>query len=1232
MKHAWRLVFLLGVALGVMAVESASGGATAAPQSGGTMTRVSVGSDGAEGNDESWEPAISADGRYVAFASYADNLVAGDTNSTSDIFVRDRQAGATVRISVGSSGAQGNGGSWDPTFSTDSRYVAFVSDASNLVTGDVNGVNDIFVHDRQTGQTTLVSRHTNGIQGNGYSSAPSISGDGRYVVFHSGANNLIDNDTNGQYDIFIHDRWMGMTSLISSVAGGTSPGNGRSVSPSISADGRLIAFWSGASNLVSGDTNNWKSDVFLYNRDSRVTTRIPVDLDQVFPSMVAISADGRYVGYTYYADTSYPYNDAWGAEQVVVHDMQTGANTLIADAPFPAPVEAPTAQVALSADGRFVAFSSDIRPDNSYGENDISIFDQHTGQTNVITQQGDGASHSPAVSADGRVVAFSSWASNIVPCDLNGVGDIFVYDRDGETPSVFSVCGTVSMLDGTPLSGVVVGTFMGNTTTDANGRYVLTGLPAGTYDVVPTLAGIMFMPWAAVVDVPPDARGVDFIGTEPSYCASLVPDALDPDVQPLMLINGWEGSVGKYSLAEDEQLSFFRTHLAPHGYVEGCNLFYSTAMSPYNWLAENAVTIRNNMCLARLEVRKWNPSWNGHFSIIGHSYGGLRARAYLENTQLYKTPCSITEGSEVYVDNLFTLGTPHSGEIGDLPFATAIAIKAIWNQEWPALAEMLPPVRVWQNLQQRQSSGTRYIFIGGDTRWQVATSISPLWLVYMTWKPAQKLANDFAVHRLSAFGLGMPSDLYPDVQKVETGDLHVHIPSLDPLGVLESYVNPAATFNQHICGRLGLSGCPSSALNQSAQPSRPNESVMAVVARQQTPTTSAAMPMMEVVAGELAAGETLEGEFELTGSGAWQTILNWPAGRLALALTDPNGRTIDADVAEADPVVDYLELNAGFGLMASYAFSETVPGSWSYQLTALDDATFYRLAVVPPLPIAVTASVPDWTPASKAVPILASVTYDESMPLPGGAVVAEIDRADGLKDILTLYDDGAHDDGAAGDGAFGASYLPPAGGYYGLLLTASGDYNGEPYQRNVNRIFTVAPASAELSGQFSDRGFDENGDGSFDFLEVYATVKINQDGIYGLTAELFKGSTFISAAYTEVDLAADDFLREIAIRFPAIDIVAAQLDGPYTVRNVMLTDESDGTVLIAADDNVHTTASYRWSQFGQTPTATPTATPSPTPTGTPPISTPTPTPSPTPTATRPPGSHSLLLPLISGAP
>ncbi|MDT7943806.1 MAG: hypothetical protein RQ985_04565, partial [Dehalococcoidia bacterium] len=160
-------------------------------------------SDGTEGNGYSWFPSISADGRYVAFESIASNLVPGDTNGVSDVFVHDRLTGQTTRVSVASDGTQGHSASDHPSISADGRYVAFESFASNLVPGDTNGKRDVFVHDRLTGQTARVSVASDGTQGNGDSIYPSISADGRYVAFVSGASNLVPGDANGNIDVFI---------------------------------------------------------------------------------------------------------------------------------------------------------------------------------------------------------------------------------------------------------------------------------------------------------------------------------------------------------------------------------------------------------------------------------------------------------------------------------------------------------------------------------------------------------------------------------------------------------------------------------------------------------------------------------------------------------------------------------------------------------------------------------------------------------------------------------------------------------------------------------------------------------------------------------------------------------------------------------------------------------------------------------------------------------------------
>ena len=280
-----------------------AGSVRAAP---GNTTRVSVASDGTQANGGSFTPSISADGRYVAFASIAVNLVSGDTNGVQDIFVHDRQTGQTTRVSVASGGAQANGPSFDPSISADGRYVAFASNASNLVSGDTNNTGDIFVHDRQTGATTRVSIGPGGTQANRGSLAPSISADGRYVAFHSDATNLVSGVTNGTTHIFVHDRQTGATTRVSVASDGTE-GNSVSIKPSISADGRYVAFQSIATNLVSGDTNR-NQDIFVHDRQTGQTTRVSVASDGTEGNSgsndPSISANGRYVAFQSQANAS----------------------------------------------------------------------------------------------------------------------------------------------------------------------------------------------------------------------------------------------------------------------------------------------------------------------------------------------------------------------------------------------------------------------------------------------------------------------------------------------------------------------------------------------------------------------------------------------------------------------------------------------------------------------------------------------------------------------------------------------------------------------------------------------------------------------------------------------------------------------------------------------------------------------------------------------------------------
>jgi Tol biopolymer transport system component len=167
----------------------------------GKTTRVSVDSSKNQGDDESGFPAISAEGRFIAFESDASNLVEGDTNGVADVFVRNQKTKMTLRVSIDSNGSQGNDSSHAPALSADGRFVAFESYASNLVEGDTNGTSDIFIHDRKTGETTRVSMDSQGNQSNGHSAVPALSADGRLVAFESHASNLVEGDINGTSDI-----------------------------------------------------------------------------------------------------------------------------------------------------------------------------------------------------------------------------------------------------------------------------------------------------------------------------------------------------------------------------------------------------------------------------------------------------------------------------------------------------------------------------------------------------------------------------------------------------------------------------------------------------------------------------------------------------------------------------------------------------------------------------------------------------------------------------------------------------------------------------------------------------------------------------------------------------------------------------------------------------------------------------------------------------------------------
>lgn len=261
----------------------------------GQTERVSVASDGTEANGPSDDPALSCPGTLVVFSSHATNLVPGDTNGASDIFVHDRRRGETRRVSVAADGSQANGHSTRPELSNTGHWMTFVSDATNLVPGDLNGQPDVFVCNLRTGAIELVSLATDGTQANAASARPAISANGRFIAFESAATNLDPADGFAGVDVFVRDRRHGRTGLASGSASG--PADGPSTYASLSASGRWIAFASAATNLVAGDTNGC-IDVFRKNLRKGSVDRLSVSSDgeqgddnSIQPSL---SGQGRY--------------------------------------------------------------------------------------------------------------------------------------------------------------------------------------------------------------------------------------------------------------------------------------------------------------------------------------------------------------------------------------------------------------------------------------------------------------------------------------------------------------------------------------------------------------------------------------------------------------------------------------------------------------------------------------------------------------------------------------------------------------------------------------------------------------------------------------------------------------------------------------------------------------------------------------------------------------------------
>jgi Tol biopolymer transport system component len=405
-----------------------------------SLVSVTANNRQAEGRSDS--PATSADGRFVAFVSNASNIVnEGDRQNEFDVFVRDRSQGTVELVSISLTGTSGNADSSSPAISGDGNIVAFSSRASNLVDDDQNGVEDVFVRDRGAGTTQRISVGVDG-EANGASSFPRVSADGRFVVFQSQATNLVGDEDTPTADIFVYDRDSGATSKVSvPAAGGLA--NAASITPAISGDGTTVAFISSATNLIENDGNG-VPDVFVRVLAGTTIERVSVSSSGTPANEIsflpALNFDGNLVAFKSEAFNLVP-NDTNGEPDTFVRDRNAGTTTRISVDDFGNQSNGLSGPPSISGDGCDVAFpsqASNLVLEDKNGHTDLFVVDrcERNGQrrivrigespTNINGPNGEVPDAPPSVSQNGQWIAFASNASDLVPDDLNNELDTFI--------------------------------------------------------------------------------------------------------------------------------------------------------------------------------------------------------------------------------------------------------------------------------------------------------------------------------------------------------------------------------------------------------------------------------------------------------------------------------------------------------------------------------------------------------------------------------------------------------------------------------------------------------------------------------------------------------------------------------------------------------------------------------------------------------------------------------------
>lgn len=438
MKASGLRVLILVIASSVLVFGFATHSASASVP--GLNEGVDVSTTGGSPNGSSGLPTMSEDGRYIAFESSATDLVSSPTvNGNAQVYVRDRLNNTTQLVSVSSSGSADNGYAQNPQISANGRYVVFNSNATNLVSGVTDGVLHVYIHDMNTGTTSIVDTSASGSAANNASQLPSVSADGQFVVFNSYANNLVSSPTlsggGGTQYIYLKNMSTGTVQLVSMGLSSTAP-NGASQAgggdgSSISCEGRYVVFYSSATNLTSDEPSTVSDDVFVADMLSGTTTDITLN-ENGESGTPSISCDGSYVAFGSTSTnlvSGLTVSNGYG--NAYVYDMINGTTDLVSQATDGTQGNATSWSPTVSDDGRYVAFNSyatNLTSGVTGSNNHVYLRDRQSGTTELLDVNssgtvGNGDEEGPAISADGRYAIYSSQSTNLVSgfSNTNGV-------------------------------------------------------------------------------------------------------------------------------------------------------------------------------------------------------------------------------------------------------------------------------------------------------------------------------------------------------------------------------------------------------------------------------------------------------------------------------------------------------------------------------------------------------------------------------------------------------------------------------------------------------------------------------------------------------------------------------------------------------------------------------------------------------------------------------------------